>query len=81
MYWTNFVLPQTLSTRKVKISAGANEVKNLCAFHRFDFNKYKGEQRLNKMARNLVDYEAGKTIFETACGIIRKSDVKQLELL
>ena len=81
MYWANFVLPQTLSTRKVKISAGANEVKNLCAFHCFDFNKYKGQQRLNKMARNLVDYEAGKTIFETAFGIIRKSNVNQLQLL
>jgi len=33
------------------------------------------------MARNLVDYEAGKTILETACGIIRKSNMNQLELL
>jgi hypothetical protein len=33
------------------------------------------------MARNLVDYEAGKTIFQTALGIITKSKSKQLELI
>jgi hypothetical protein len=32
------------------------------------------------MSRNLVDYEAGKTIFETALGIIKKQDIKQTEL-
>ena len=29
------------------------------------------------MARNLVDYEAGKTILETAVGIFRKQNVNQ----
>ena len=33
-----------------------------------------------KIARNLVDYEAGKTIFETALGIIRSKDINQTEL-
>ena len=33
------------------------------------------------MARNLVDYEAGKTIFQTALGIMQKSNSKQLELI
>ena len=32
------------------------------------------------MARNLVDYEAGKTIFETALGIITKQDINQTDL-
>ena len=46
-----------------------------------DFIKeYKGKQDKGKIARNLVDYEAGKTIFETALGIIRKSNIKQTEL-
>jgi len=35
---------------------------------------------MNKIARNLVDYEAGKTILETALNIITKSNVKQTEL-
>ncbi len=32
------------------------------------------------MARNLVDYEAGRTILETALGIIRKKDQKQISI-
>jgi len=77
LYWTNFNLPNILSKRKVKISEGSNEVKNLCAFHDYDFFKYKGSQPTNKIARNLVDYEAGKTILETVLGITRKENVKQ----
>ena len=80
LYWTNFTLPNDLNERKVNIGSGKNEVKKLCEFHDFDFYKYKGEQRTDKMARNLVDYEAGRTIFETALGIIRKKDEKQLDL-
>jgi DNA (cytosine-5)-methyltransferase 1 len=55
-------------------------VNRLSEFHEYDFYKYKGEQRKDKIARNLVDYEAGKTILETALGIIRKSDTKQTSL-
>jgi DNA (cytosine-5)-methyltransferase 1 len=69
LYWTNFNLPNILTNREVRISTGTNEVKNLCKFHDFDFYKYKGKQHTNKIARNLVDYEAGKTILETAIGI------------
>jgi len=80
LYWSNFRLPNTLSERKVKISEGKNEVKNLCAFHYYDFYSYKGEQPINKIARNLVDYEAGRTILETALGIIKKQDVNQYDM-
>ena len=77
LYWTNFNLPNTLSNRKAKISAGVNEVKKLCEFHNYNFYNYKGKQLTNKIARNLVDYEAGRTILETAVGVTRKENVKQ----
>tara|TARA_R100001460_G_scaffold40277_1_gene75387 strand:- start:315 stop:974 length:660 start_codon:yes stop_codon:yes gene_type:complete len=80
LYWTNFNLPNILTTRKIRISAGKNEVKRLCEFHDFDFYKYKGKQPTNKIARNLVDYEAGKTIFETMLGITKKENQKQINL-
>ena len=80
LYWTNFNLPNKLTDREVRIGTGTNEVKNLCEFHDYDFYKYKGSQPTNKMARNLVDYEAGKTIFETVLGIERKSNVNQTDL-
>ena len=80
LYWTNFNLPNVLTNREARISTGTQEVKKLCKFHDYDFYKYKGNQPVNKIARNLVDYEAGKTILETALGIIRKQDINQTEL-
>ena len=80
LYWTNFNLPSDLNERKSSIMEGKDEVTKWCEFHDYDFRKYKGEQRTDKIARNLVDYEAGKTIFETALGIIKKKDEKQLSI-
>ena len=80
LYWTNFNLPNVLSDRDAIVGQGKNEVSKLCEFHDYDFRQYKGKQPMNKMARNLVDYEAGRTILETALGIIRKNDIKQTEL-
>jgi DNA (cytosine-5)-methyltransferase 1 len=80
LYWTNFQLPNDLKDRKIQIGAGENELKRLCEFHDYDFTKYKGSQSVIKMSRNLVDYEAGLTIFNTARGIIHKSNTSQGEL-
>jgi DNA (cytosine-5)-methyltransferase 1 len=81
LYWTNFNLPSVLSKREqAKISSGTNEVKKLCEFHDYDFYKYKGKQRTNKIARNLVDYEAGKTILETVLGVTSKQNENQLNI-
>ena len=77
LYWSNFMLPNDLNDRRFSICSAKQELKGLCKFHNYDFNKYKGEQSVIKMARNLVDYEAGKTIFETALGIISKSKTEQ----
>jgi DNA (cytosine-5)-methyltransferase 1 len=82
LYWTNFTLPFDLNERKLDgtLCEMKNELKTLCDFHDYDFRKYKGEQSVLKMARNLVDYEAGLTILNTAIGIITKSNTKQLYL-
>jgi len=81
LYWTNFNLPTILSTRKnPDLSRTKNLICALSNYHDYDFNKYKGNQRVDKIARNLVDYEAGKTIFETALGIIKKQNINQTEL-
>ncbi len=80
LYWSNFLIPNILSERKFKIGRERNEVKALSKFHDYNFYKYKGKQRKDKIARNLVDYEAGKTILDTAMGIIQKQDINQTEL-
>jgi DNA (cytosine-5)-methyltransferase 1 len=81
LYWTNFNLPNNLNQRKgVQIGKGKDEVSAWCKFHDYDFRKYKGKQPMNKIARNLVDYKAGKTILETALGIINRENVNQTKL-
>jgi DNA (cytosine-5)-methyltransferase 1 len=82
IYWTNFKLPGDIRERKLDgiLCQMTNELKTLCDFHEFDFYKYNGDQPLNKIARNLVDYEAGKTIFATAMGVILKSKTTSLSL-
>jgi DNA (cytosine-5)-methyltransferase 1 len=80
LYWTNFALPNVLSNRKSISMDSKNEINQWCFFHDYDFWQYKGKQRKDKIARNLVDYEAGLTIFNTARGIIQKSNEKQISL-
>ncbi len=81
LYWTNFNLPNILSKRKnPDLSRTKNLVDALSKFHDYDFRKYKGKQSIQKVARNLVDYEAGKTILDTVMGIRHKNDITQVEL-
>ena len=80
LYWTNFNIPQVLSNRKAKVGSGTNEVSKLCDFHDIDLSTYKGKQRKDKVARNLVDYEAGKTILDTAMNVMYQESLEQAKL-
>lgn len=80
LYWTNFNLPAVLSLRNGYFMETKNEVEKWCLFHGIDLSGYKGDQRKDKIARNLVDYEAGQTIFRTARNIV-KNNTSQLSLL
>ena len=87
MYWSSFKLPNDLKERKapfIKITPNSKKPKDLilkrCEFHKIDLSNYKGKQSKEKIANNLVDYEAGRTIFETFLGITKKANVKQTEL-
>ena len=82
LYWTNFNLPTNLNERKnPDLARDKDLIKSLSEFHDYDFRKYKGKQSVQKMARNLVDYESGLTIFNIARGIFEKPKTNQLELL
>jgi DNA (cytosine-5)-methyltransferase 1 len=80
LYWCNFKLSSNLNGRpqpKGFIDTGSkpNEI-----FHGIDLSNYKGEQRKDKIARNLVDYEVGLSIFNIARGIIQANKTSQLEM-
>jgi DNA (cytosine-5)-methyltransferase 1 len=86
LYWTNFNLPNILSNRKAPNMNMNTKSKGLVDkfldFHEIKdlVKNYKGEQAKGKIARNLVDYEAGKTIFETMLGIIKNQEINQAQL-
>lgn len=86
LYWTNFNLPNILSNRKAPNMNMNTKSKGLVDkfldFHEIKdlVKNYKGKQAKGKIARNLVDYEAGKTIFETMLGIIKNQEINQTEL-
>jgi DNA (cytosine-5)-methyltransferase 1 len=85
LYWTNFNLPMNLNGRVKHFGDSKNgsteKLSSWSEFHNYDFLKYKGNQLVLKIARNLVDYEAGLTIFNVARGIYEKPKTNQLELL
>ncbi len=84
LYWTNFNLPNNLNERDapfISLKPNSKKPKNLiekrCEFHKIDLTDYYGKQSKEKIANNLVDYEAGKTIFETFLGIEKKQNINQ----
>jgi len=82
LYWTNFNLPNNVGERKLPgtLTNMIDEVGVLCSFHDYNFRKYKGNQPLNKIARNLVDYEVGRAILETAMEIQRQNNISQTSI-
>lgn len=77
LYWTNFNLPNILSKRNGNGLIENGTISDLSKFHEYDFRKYKGKQSVTKMGRNLVDFEAGKTILERALSIQKENDIRQ----
>lgn len=86
LYWTNFKLPMNIDRKEGKgIMCGGttDELSKLCDFHCVDKNllmSYKGKQSKTKIIRNLVDYEVGKTILNTAMGILAQENTNQVKM-
>ena len=82
LYWTNFNLPNKITKRHFEgLCQLGKELQKLELFHKIDLSSYKGKQRKIKIAKNMVDFEAGKAIFDTARGIIvNKQNTNQSKL-
>lgn len=79
IYWTNYAIPDKVSNRNISgIISSKNELAKLSEIHDYDFRKYNGSQRVLKIARNLVDYEAGKSILDAAIYAFEQRQNKQL---
>jgi DNA (cytosine-5)-methyltransferase 1 len=81
LYWTNFNLPNDINERKLDgiLCTMIDEHKKLEEFHDYKVKANVGGYR--DVLRNLVDYEAGKTIFKIALGLKQENKTNQLELL
>ena len=79
LYWTNFNLPNDLEDRRAK-NFIHSKTNSLELFHKIDLSTYKGKQRKDKIARNLVDYQAGKTIFDVARETYKNTNTNQASL-
>ena len=80
LFWSNFSIPKIDKkdvTGKMNFDSRYEPLKN---YHEIKVFDYKGEQNKLKILRNLVDFEVGLTIFNTARGIIQKSNTMQIEL-
>ena len=77
LYWTNFSLPH-IKERDAVIRRW--QIPKLQEHHDIDISDYRGKQSKRKLLRNLVDYEAGRTIFETVLGIYKSDNAKQTTL-
>lgn len=83
LYWCNFNLPNDIKERSIGvgiISKVKNEVDFLSRFHEIDLSSYNGNQRKDKIARNLVDFEVGKAILDVVEGIYKSGNVNQMQL-
>jgi len=80
LFWSNFKLPNIDKkdiTGKMNFDSKHEPLKK---FHEIENFDYKGEQNKLKILRNLVDYEVGLTIFNTAFNIINEKKNVQGDL-
>jgi DNA (cytosine-5)-methyltransferase 1 len=80
LFWSNFNLPiinKKDNTGKLNFESRFEPLKKHHDIKVFD---YKGKQNRLKILRNLVDYEVGKIIFETALGIINNNNNNQTSI-
>jgi len=78
LYWTNFPL---INFKERDAVIRRWQIPELEKHHDIDVSKYNGKQNKRKILRNMVDYEAGRTILETALNVTNNEKSNQLKLL
>jgi DNA (cytosine-5)-methyltransferase 1 len=78
-YWSKFAIDTTFNIDKQRPNLFRMNKKQLEEYHKIDLSSYKGNQRKDKILRNLVEPSVGKMIFECANSTYQK-DTKQIKL-
>ena len=77
VFWSNFTIPH-FETLDAKIKDG--NISEWEKFHKVDISGYKGNQRKDKILRNLVPYETGFHLFNLARDIYVDNYINQGKL-
>ena len=77
IFWSNFIIPK-FETKDADIKEG--NLKQWQEFHKINISGYKGNQRKDKILRNLVHYDTGLHIFNLARGIHEVKNTKQVSI-
>jgi len=80
LFWSNFKIPKIDKKDNTGLMNWESKFEPLLKYHDIKKFDYNGEQSRLKILRNLVDYEVGKIILQTALGIISSSKSKQTSL-
>lgn len=71
LFWSNFMIPG-FNSKDADIKEG--NIKQWEEFHDVDISSYKGDQRKDKILRNIVHYETGRVIFNIARGSYQQNN-------
>jgi DNA (cytosine-5)-methyltransferase 1 len=77
LFWSNFNLPKIEKKDNTAAMNWESKFEPLLKFHDLKTFDYNGEQSRLKILRNLVDYEVGKLILQSAYNVISSSKSKQ----
>jgi DNA (cytosine-5)-methyltransferase 1 len=77
LFWSNFNLPKIDKKDNTGIMNWESKFEPLLKYHDLKTFDYNGEQSRLKILRNLVDYEVGKSILQSAYNVISSSKSKQ----
>jgi DNA (cytosine-5)-methyltransferase 1 len=80
LFWSNFNLPKIDKKDNTGVMNWESKFEPLLKYHDLKTFDYNGEQSRLKILRNLVDYEVGKSILQSAYNVISSSKIKQTSL-
>ena len=79
-YWTNFKIDTNFNIDKQRPNLFRMNNKELENYHNIDLSSYKGNQRKDKILRNLVEPNIGEMIFKCSCKTYKTKENNQSKL-
>jgi len=79
LFWSNMNL-KGWKNRGGAFSEIQDDINAMSVYHEVDISTYKGDQRKDKILRNLVNFDLGKAIFEQVVSAMKSESAKQISI-